>query len=139
MKKIILITMLLIISTFTFSQQNTPTPTLTKQDYLQKSKHQKSAAWILLGGGLVCTSLGSIRFKPDDDWGGGNNQPSTGSTVFLVTGLAAISSSITLFIFSSKNKRKSMSMSFENQMTPQLQKSSFVYRVVPSLTLKIGL
>lgn len=54
MKKIIIISMLLILSAASFSQPATTT------DYLQKSKKQKTAAWIMMSGGLACSLAGSI-------------------------------------------------------------------------------
>ena len=139
MKKIIILTMLLIIATTTFSQQTKPSPTITKQDYLKKSRHQKTAAWIVLGGGLLSTGLGSIRFKPNDTWGGGNDQPTTGSTVFLVTGLAAIGASIPFFISASKNKKKAADVSFRMEKAPQIQQGSFVYRSYLALSFRLNL
>ena len=52
------IVILLVLNSGSFYQQNNPSPTLTKQDYLKKSKNQKTAAWIVLGGGIVLTSAG---------------------------------------------------------------------------------
>lgn len=143
--------MLLIIATATFSQQTTPSPVLTKQDWLKKSKNQKTAAWLLVGGGVVLssTSLILIATKGAEDVFNiipgivtGDPTPQnnyTTETILLTGGAAAILSSIPLFIASGKNKGKSMSLSFKNERTRQLQKSSFVYRAVPSLTLKISL
>ena len=131
MKKIILFTMLLIMSASSFSQQTA----LTKQDYLQKSKNQKTTAWVMLGGGagliLVGTLIGNSKEASFSDAGTG----------VVLGGIGALSmlGSIPLFIASGKNKRKSMSMSFKNEMAPQLQKNSFVTRLVPSLSLKISL
>ncbi len=134
MKKAILCSMLLAIVYISFSQQTTTSPTLTKQDYLLKSKHQKTAAWILSGAGVLSTSLGSVQTNPD--YGGSDN---SGSTVLLVSGLTAIGGSIILFVASSKNKKKAMSMSFKTQSVPQLINNNFVYRYTPSLNLKIKL
>jgi hypothetical protein len=70
MRKIILCTMLLLLATVTFSQQTTPSVALTKQDYLKKSKKQKTAAWLLLSGGLACVITGSLLstdLSVDDD------------------------------------------------------------------------
>jgi hypothetical protein len=139
MKKIIVFALLLITANASFSQQNNPSQALSKQDYLLKSKHQKTTAWILLSGGLLSTGLGSLRLEPHDDWGGGNNKPTTASTIFLVTGLAAIGTSIPLFISAAINKKKAISVSFKNEISPQVYKNSFVYKPVPSLTLKISL
>ncbi|TMI86735.1 MAG: hypothetical protein E6H06_20540, partial [Bacteroidetes bacterium] len=60
MKKAINCLVLLIVVLATFGQQNNPSLNLPKQDYLQKSKHQKTAAWIMLGGGAILFSVGSI-------------------------------------------------------------------------------
>ena len=133
MKKIISLTLILIITGSALSQQTNPSPTLTNQDYLKKSKGQKTGAFILLGAGLLSASLGSVQVNPNI---GGNN---SGNTAFLVTGLTAIGISVPLFLASSKNKKKAMSMSFKNQMMPQLQSSGFVYKTVPSLNFKISL
>ena len=131
MKKIILFTMLLIMSASSFSQQTA----LTKQDYLKKSKNKKTTAWVMLGGGAGLILVGGLL---------GNSKESSFSdagTGIVIAGVGALSmlGSIPLFIASGKNKRKAMSMSFKNEMVPQLQKSSFVNRLVPSLSLKIGL
>jgi hypothetical protein len=53
-------------------------------------------------------------------------------------GFLATIGSIPLFIASGKNKRRGMNLSFKNEMTPQIQKSSFVYRPIPSVSLKIS-
>lgn len=133
MKKIILGFILLLLATTTFSQQNNPTSTMTEQDYLKKSKHQKTFAWVLLGGGILSTSLGLAGSGINPDYGekGGNG--------FLVTGLVAIGASIPLFIASSKNKRKAASISINNKPSLQVQKSSFVYKSIPSITFKLQL
>lgn len=152
MKKIIVLAMLLIVSVASFSQQTNPSPTFTKQDYLQKSKHQKTAAWLLLGGGLALstTSLAIGAGKATKDVANiftgivtlSNPAPPhdyTGETILLIGGTAAMVSSVFFFIASGKNKRKGMALSFKNEKAPQIQKSSLVYRSVPSLTLKISL
>ena len=147
---------MLVITTATFSQQNIPSPTLTKQDYLTKSKSQKKAAWVLLGGGFALSSIGAITAAPKagEDIGyailllpnaiAGNVQPEpennyTAQTILLIGGLASMFSSIPLFIASGKNKTKAMSLTFKNETSPQIQRSSFVYRTIPSLTLKFQL
>lgn len=120
-------------SAVTFSQQTTPSPVLTKQDYLQKSKNQKGGAWLLLGGGTVVlagtliSTLSSVGTKRKT------------SVVAISIGSAMMVGSVPLFIASGRNKRQSMSLSFKNEMAPQLLKGSFVNRQVPSIFLKINL
>ena len=134
MKKIIVV-MLLIISVASFSQPTTTPATNSKADYLQKSKSQKTTAWALLGGGAACILLADLI---------GNGQSSSFSdaatgVVIGGAGLLCMLGSIPAFIALAKNKRRAMSLSFKNETVPQLQKSSFVYRSLPSLTLKISL
>jgi len=68
----------------------------------------------------------------DDNMDGG------GEAAMIIGGTAALAS-IPFFIISSKNKRKAMSMSFKNQMIPQLQINGFAYSAIPSVNLKINL
>ena len=135
MKKIIICAMLLIIATATFSQQSKSSPFLTKQDYLRKSKHQKIAAWVLLpvGTAMILTGTYSVIASPYFDL------PTTPGIIIIGMGAASVLGSIQLFHASRENKKKGMSLSFKNETIQQLQKSSFVYRPVPSLVLKIRL
>ena len=137
MKKIIVFALLLIISVTSFSQQTNPSKPVTKADYLLKSKSQKNAAWVLLGGGTVLMGAGfliGLKEASFDDAG-------TGVVMVVMGGIGFLSAigSIPFFIASGRNKRKGMSLSFKNEVAPQIQKRSFVYRSVPSLTLKISL
>ena len=128
MKKIIIFSLLLIASATSFSQQTNSSQPLTKPDYLQKSKSQKTVAFILLGVGATAFAIaapGNVSFDI--------------LPVLVIGGGVAMLSSIPLFIASGRNKRKGMNLSFKNETAPQIQKSSFVYRSVPSLTLKISL
>jgi len=59
MKRITITTLLLILAVTTYSQKNNPYPALTKQDYLTKSKKQKTAARLLLSGGVVMSTIGT--------------------------------------------------------------------------------
>ena len=133
MKKIILGIMLLMLATISFSQQNNPSPALTKQEYLIKSKHQKITAFCLAGGGIIVWLAGvSKNMNQNDDIDGG------GEVAMAIGSIAALAS-IPMFIIASKNKRKAASISFKNEPLLQVQKNSFVYRAVPSLTFKLQL
>ena len=119
-------------SAASFSQQTNPAPQLTKQEYLKKSKTQKTLGWILMGAGIVSTGVGSIQVNP-------NYGSNTNRSGLLIVGLAAIGTSIPLFIASVKNRRKATSLSFQMHQIPQLQQTSIVYYPMPSLRLKISL
>jgi hypothetical protein len=135
MNKIIVFALLLIVSVESFSQPATnPAPTV-KTDYLKKSSNQKLAAWVLFGAGaavLLITALSNVGI----DFGGPKKSFPTAP---VGIGAVCMASSIPFFIASAKNKRKAMSMSFKNEMIPQLQNGRFVNCTVPSLTLKISL
>ena len=136
MKKILAFTLILTLSATTFCQQVNPLPGLNKQDLLKKSKNQKTAAWILLGGGFFSTALGSVKFN----FAGSDSEvDNSTSAIFLITGLAAIATSIPFFIAANKNKKKAMNLSFKNEKVTHLSKQAFVYKTIPSLALKINL
>lgn len=79
-----------------FSQQTaTPGTPMTKQDYLKKSRSQKTFAWILLGTGTACFAA----VAP------GNTSFDALGTIIVIGGVAVISS-IPLFIAAAKNKRR---------------------------------
>ena len=141
MKKIILLIAFFALAFAAFSQQTTPSPTLTKQDYLKKSKRQKAAAWILVSSGAFFTLLGSIElnFAGSDSIDGTDPTKKSAKTIFKVIGLTAVGVSIPFFISAAKNKKKAMALSFKNEISPQIYKTGFVYKPVPSLTLKISL
>ena len=145
MNKLTTFVFLLLISSITFGQQSNPAPSLTKQDYLKKSKNQRTAAWIIGGCGVVITAVGvgiavadageeffGVFVEEVNDGGGGGG-------IIALTGLAAIGTSIILFLASDKNKKRAASLSFSNQLVPQMNNGILVNKPVPSLSLKIGL
>lgn len=131
MKEIILFTMLLIVSSATFSQQTNSGSSMTKQDYLQKSKNQKTAAWIMLGGGTVA-GIGGVLWATSDIF-----SKNAGPDILIFTGAAAMVGSIPLFIASGRNKRKAMSLSFNIQQVIQPMQYGFANHNIPSLSLRM--
>ncbi|HMK26943.1 MAG TPA: hypothetical protein VK483_13010 [Chitinophagaceae bacterium] len=151
MNKIILFILLLTMSATLFSQQTNTLPALTKQDYLRKSKNQKTAAWILVAGGAAMIVTGGVVWSNEinkkaetDPFGAWADMYTTTSGDWIaVAGVVAAAGSIPLFIAASKNKRKAMSLSFKKETVPSRllsgQKGSFVNQSIPSLSLKINL
>jgi len=134
MKKLITCIAFLILANSIHSQQSNPTATLTKKDYLQKSKNQKTAAWLFMTGGLGLTILGITA--DNENSGNGDN---SGKIVALVTGITAISIGTIFFINSSNNKKKAEGLSFRMEKAPLIQQGSFVYRSYPALSFRINL
>jgi len=137
MKKIIFFLLLLISFSSVFSQQTETKHSLTKQDYLAKSKRQKTGAWVLLGGG---TALMGAAFLIGD-----SKEASFGDAgaAVIMGGLGFLCDlgSIPLFLASGKNKRRGMaaSASIIMQNAYALQKQSISIIPFPALSLKIRL
>lgn len=136
-----IISLVLTVSTFIFSQQtNTVVPALSKTDYLQKSKQQKKAAWILLSGGFVLTTVGLLTKAHEVyDSNSFDRSYSNKETPLTISGTLAMAASIPLFIVAAKNKNKAMSFSFKNEAVPEFDNESIVSLSFPSLTLKLSL
>jgi hypothetical protein len=148
MKQIICVMFLLFIfSAKTFSQQ--VNPSLTKQDYLQKSVKQKKAAWIMLGGGAALFATGLVFPK-------GESKGFTGSFYgipnlveeyendgikagFMLVGSLSMLGSIPVFLASGRNKRKAASLSFKNEIAPRINATCLSRQSLPSINLKISL
>lgn len=75
---------------------------LTKEDFLRKSKNQKTWAWILTGGGIA-TAIGGIVITTSNI----SYFPSeTVGPILIAAGGAAIGGGIILFLASKKNENK---------------------------------
>lgn len=80
---------------------------LTKQYHLQKSKNQKTAAWVLLGGGALATIGGAIWFNETfsiDLFGPDKNPGEDAAGFLMIAGVGAMAGSIPFFIASARNK-----------------------------------
>ena len=104
MKLVMIISFLLLFKASVLCQQINPIPSLSKQDYLKKSKSQKTGAWVLLGAGVAVLAITTINAASSVDL-----TSTTDESHSFGIGLAAVMavSSIPLFIASSRNKRKS--------------------------------
>src|SRR5690349_17925632 len=121
MKKVISFAILLAIAINSLCQQVDNLKSIAKADYLRKSKNKKTAAWVLLGGGIAMGITGTIVYNNaynkaavEDPWFGTAletaNINATGVLIATVGVLAAVGS-IPFFIASGKNKKKARSMS----------------------------
>ncbi len=133
MKKIIFFLTLLLIMVKSFSQ----TPAVSKDYYLNKSKTQKTVAWVLLGGGGAATIIG-LAIGSNNLWENIANDDHKGEALFY-TGIAMMGASVPFFIISAKNARKSATISFNNQRILLPHQNSLVSKTQPTLALKITL
>jgi hypothetical protein len=107
----------------------------SRENFLNKSKSQKSGSWSLLGAGtglvLVGLLIGNRESSSFDD----------AATGVILGGLGVVSAlgSIPLFIASGKNKRKAANASayFKLQKVPFKKESSFNLISYPAVCFKI--
>ena len=144
MRKVITCAIIIFVTAGSFSQPLQPRTPLTQQDYLEKSKKQKTAAKVLSisGAGLILTGL----FIPAGDLVQPNcygwfcseereNDEIKGS--FILAGTIALLSSVPLFIIAAKSKKNAASFSFKNENTIQLYNQNLVYGSVPAIRVKV--
>lgn len=117
---------------------NMSTNKMDANSLFQKSIHQKTAAWLLLGGGVGIAITGYIIMQKDanrDPWGSLVGNHPTGAVLF-VTGDALILGSIPFFIASGKNGRKANLMLKDENVffNPQLNLNHIV-----ALSIKLNL
>lgn len=127
----------------TFAQE------MGKQDYLDKSRKQKTTGFIMAGGGVVLFAIGAGIYlestsetvvscftltscsSDDGELGGG-------AALTIIGGLAALGS-IPVFISSGKNARKAAQISFKNEPTYIPKYVGNIPRAIPSLSFSIPL
>ena len=134
MKKAIFFIFLSALAFSSFSQKANPA-TLTKQDYLKKSKKQKTTAWILLAGGATVGFIGLTQFNfagsDDPDF---SNGP---ATVMFLTGTTAVITSIPIFKASKRNKKRAASVSFIIDRVPVLQTKGLASINYPAVSFRL--
>ena len=137
MKKTIISAMILLFAMSSFSQQTNLKQTLTLTDYLKKSKNQKTAAWILLGGGTALIVTGLLIGTQNE---ASLDNAATGG-VIVVAGAASVIGSIPLFIASGKNKRRGMAAVSYFKMVDisAIQGYRIIHTSYPALSVNIRL
>jgi len=120
-------------SASSFCQQTDVSQSVTRQDYLNKSKNQKKAAWILLGGGIALGLAGPILWSS-------TGISDSGADVLMISGAASIAGSIPLFIAAGRNKKKGMNAStyFEIRQNSVPTNTGLSLHSTPTLSLKLN-
>ncbi|MFZ9388029.1 MAG: hypothetical protein ACO25B_09120 [Chitinophagaceae bacterium] len=146
MKKIIIIFLLLGSSAMLFGQQSETKHLPAPNDYLMKSKKQKTTAWIFLGtgAGLIATSIIIPRGKLVDPGiciapvicNDKYKNDGIKGAFFIAGGISALSS-IPFFVVSKKNREKATSIGLIHENTVHLSNQNLVHSSFPALKLKI--
>jgi hypothetical protein len=106
--------------------------------YLNKSKNQKTAGWVMLGGGVVIGVVGAILFSENFEIFSDKNDASanTGGALFFI-GAGSILGSIPFFISSAHNARKAASLSIGTHEILRPVRNSFIANTQPAITFRI--
>lgn len=126
----------LLISTICFCQSNGTA--LSKEDYYNKSRKQKTASSILLGAGAVSTISAFVYGLSGDGIFGERNEQ---AGLFVGIGLACVTAALPLKIASNRNRRKAVGLSanFIYPKESSLKQSGIFARAYPVLSLKADL
>src|SRR4051812_17399009 len=120
MEKILLALVCIMLVADSFCQ--TTTTALTREDYLKKSKNQKTAALAMIIGGAVTTTVGvAVALGGAVDCAYGNptcGKDHTLAIVLAISGSAAILGSIPFYIAANKSRKKAMSVAVIIEKTP---------------------
>lgn len=116
--------------------------TINPQDYSLKAKHQKTAAWICLGGGFLLATTGvviAVNNTTNDLFNIFSVTPTyhdyTTESVLMITGTAGMLGAIPLFISAANNKRRAR-LSIDSQKTA-FGLPGHVSRKISGITLTI--
>ncbi|MGZ8510159.1 MAG: hypothetical protein ACXWV6_09970 [Chitinophagaceae bacterium] len=142
MKQLLTIFLVLHLASPSLAQTTEPSDNRSATDYLLKSNKQKTAGWILLGGGAGLTGIGLVVGASTvwNDIVEGNNNGSTAAGIMMVTGLASMAGSIPLFIAAGKNrKRAAGAVSFIMENSTIIDQWAISARQYPAIAIRLSL
>jgi len=128
MKRLIIFAVLLSVATSTYCQKTS----LTGEDYLRKSRHAKTAGWILLGSGVATISYGFIA--------GLSNNDDQAFYFGVLIGVPLMIASVPFFNAAVRHKQKTNSLSagieLERYNNPGAMKDKNSF--VPALAMRLN-
>lgn len=140
MKKVILFSACLLLISRTYCQvlsDSSSKDNSTKAYYLQKSKNQKSGAWVLAVGGVVIFVATGIHISQNLDFNG----PVKSHYGFPIgLSIACEAGSIPLFIAARRNKMKAIRATayFKMEKIPILQQTTINFQWYPAISVKLN-
>ena len=135
MKKITFFILLLAFTASAFCQQTDTNTPLTREDYMKKSKNQKTTAWILAGGGAALIVTGAVMSGKEEN----SFSDASTETVLIGAGVLSAIGSIPFFIASAKNKKRAIAATayFKMQDAPEIRKYCFTHSTFPAMALAV--
>ncbi|CAN5653256.1 hypothetical protein BH10BAC2_BH10BAC2_00840 [soil metagenome] len=133
--KTIILSILLLNSLSAFTQQLSNIS--LKEELLRKSKNQKTAGWIMLGGG-VALAAGGVLILSDAINNGEDGLSLSGPFVSLI-GVSSMVGSIPMFAASARNRKKAVGITAGTQQIIAPVNGGWAYQYQPALSVKIPL
>ncbi len=109
-----------------------------KAMYLQKSRNQRTAGWIMVGGGAAMLVAGTVIFSSNFDlFSSKNDDAASAGGVMMLVGTGCCLGSIPLFISAAHNARKAAEISFKPQRFIIPQQNNFTTVAQPAVRITI--
>jgi hypothetical protein len=139
MRRIMLVTLLVIVAVSSYSQDSTRKVHWTETDYYKKSKRQKTWAWISTGVG-VTVLVGTLVMEGATYVYTAGEAKASGTTVPYIIGGACVATGVVLFVASGNNKRKAKeSVAFiELEKTIVPQQNNLINRSYPAIGVRMS-
>lgn len=138
MRKVILLALLLHGAAASYGQQAGPAPTSPQDEYLRKSKSQKTGAWLLIGLGtvvFVSSAANDINSMFDAE--------AQTHDAFYIASAASVAGAAYLFVAAARNKRKAgeaaVATLLQLEPVPQPLTHRTAARSYPSLGITVKL
>jgi hypothetical protein len=108
----------------------------TSAYYLQRGKNQETVAWVMLGGGLIMSTIGVVGAATN-----ALNPDNSGETYAIValTGIGLALGSIPIFITSGHTARKAATLSLRNQPIGLPRQNNYALTSQPGISIHIPL
>jgi hypothetical protein len=137
--KVIYLMLFLAMSNYCIGQSQPMATSLTKEDYLHKSRVQKTWGWVLAGTGAAVTVAGLVTLVTVDLVDAVGGTPTAYGSVLMVSGLAMVGGSIPLLIAAHRNKHKAYSVTIKNESAHVQSGSNFHVQYYPVVSVKFNL
>ncbi len=122
------------------AQQTEP----VREEYLKKSKQQKTAAWILMASGTALSIGGTILTMNNlHEWGEPMSSDEEAGMVMYALGGCAVTGGIVLFTAAARNKRNArktpVAMGFKMEKATIVRQAASINISYPALSLSLNL
>lgn len=139
--KTIILSLAVVLSFVQSYAQERIRPVHDKDYYIKTGRNLTTTAWVMVCAGPVIAAGGISIINNNKNSGDFNSGLSgvIGGLIITALGSAAIIASIPMFIVGGRMKKKAAMLSFHNQKILLPSQNSFVARIQPGVSLRIGL